>query len=81
MQRGASGNGKDGRRAIGGDPNGTPYRDDPEADAENRDENPKPRKAITAAAGPDASGTVQPHGPVVQASGLHEGQGDRNAWA
>lgn len=81
MQRGASANGKDSRRAIGEDPDRTPYRDDPEADAENQSENPKPRKAITAAAGPDAGGTVESHGPVVQASGLHEGQGDRNAWA
>lgn len=81
MQLGASGNRKDSRRAIGGDANEAPYRDDPEADDDNQDSNPKTRKAITAPASGNTNGTAQQHGPVVQASRLHEGQGDQNAWA
>ena len=81
MQLGSSGSIRDSRRAINGDVNGTPYRDDPEADEESGDSNTKTRKAITAAAGPDTNGTAQQHGPVVQPSRLREGQGDQNAWA
>jgi len=81
VQLGSSGNSKDSRRAVGGDGNGTPYRDDPSAEDENQDSNPKTRKAITATASGNTNGTAQQHGPVVQASRLHEGQGDQNAWA
>lgn len=82
MRLQGSRNGKDGRRAIeGNDGDGTPYRDDPEAEDGDQECEPRTRKAIAAAASPDTNGTTQQqHGPVVQPSRLHEGQGDQNAW-
>jgi len=81
MHLGSSGNSKDSRRAIDGDRNGTPYRDDPSSEDENQNTHPRTPKAITAAGGGDTNGTTRQHGPVVQASRLQEGQSDQNAWA
>ena len=78
----ARNNGRNSRR-TGGRLEGThegQYRDDPSSEDENQATNPGNRRAITAG-NSDANGTAQQHGPVLQASRLHEGQTDQNAWA